>query len=422
VDALSGIIDGGSILFGAGAVLLVSILASVSSVAQALPFWMELISAPPAAEAPTRPGAQPSPHTQAAPDPAEVPPAAPVPPSLAPFGMLGALGGSELGTVLSLALLYTPALLFLLTLVEPIGSFGVAFRRDFGPLLACTYMCWACARLPFALLSLGTVGLPQPLGIWAFFGFRVAGALVFWGLMVMAVRTLFGARAASAAVVTGLASLAFVLQPFLALFGSPFLLYFAYQFLRGDVTDISWSYSARQSHRRHLEASTLNPRDANAHYQLGLIHQQRRQIEQAEERFRKAVEIDAGELDAHFQLGRIARQKGRGEEALRHFEAVVSRDPSHGRHEVWREIGALYLESGQAEHARWALEKYTAKRTHDPEGLYLYGDALARLGQHEAAQQQWKACIEAADTTPGYRRHEVRAWRKLAAQRLDRKG
>src|SRR6185295_7433863 len=135
---------------------------------------------------------------------------------------------------------------------------------------------------------------------------------------------------------------------------------------------------------------------AGAHYQIGLIHQQRRQVEQAEERFRKAVEIDPGEVDAHYQLGRLARQKGNGEEALRHFEAVVARDPAHARHEVWREIGNLYLEAGQAEHARWALEKYVGQRTHDPEGLYLMGDALSRLGQEEPAREQWKACIEAA--------------------------
>jgi tetratricopeptide (TPR) repeat protein len=352
-------------------------------------------------------------------------PAAPGPAPLAPFGMFGALallGGSELGTVFSLALLYAPALLFLLTLVEPVGSFGVAFRRDFGPLLACTYMCWAAARLPFAIAGLAAAGLPQPAGMYALVGLWMAGKLAFGGLMVVAVRTIFGARIASALTVVGLAYLSFLLQPFLPFFGSPFLLYFAYQFLRGDVTDISWSYSARQSHRRHLEASTLNPRDAGAHYQIGLIHQQRRQVEQAEERFRKAVEIDPGEVDAHYQLGRLARQKGNGEEALRHFEAVVARDPAHARHEVWREIGNLYLESGQAEHARWALEKYVGQRTHDPEGLYLMGDALSRLGQEEPAREQWKACIEAADTTPGYRRHEVGPWRKRAAQRLARKG
>jgi len=43
---------------------------------------------------------------------------------------------------------------WLLTIFEPIGSFGVAFRSNFGPFLACILMAWAAARIPFALLAM----------------------------------------------------------------------------------------------------------------------------------------------------------------------------------------------------------------------------------------------------------------------------
>lgn len=141
-----------------------------------------------------------------------------------------------------------------------------------------------------------------------------------------ALRIVFGARALSAfgAALAGHVPLA--LQSMLAWLASPFLLYYLWLYFRGDLSDIGWSLSACRSLKRHLEAATLNPRDAEAHLQLGLIHLRRRQVSEARARFEKALEIDSGEVDAHFQLGRLARLDSRWEDAIRHFEAVVAKD------------------------------------------------------------------------------------------------
>jgi tetratricopeptide (TPR) repeat protein len=211
---------------------------------------------------------------------------------------------------------------------------------------------------------------------------------------------------------------AMLLEPYLMFAASPFVLFWGWQFLSRDIGDVPFSFGARQSFKRHLEAATVNPRDAEAHYQLGLIHQQRGQDDKALERFLKAVEIDPAEVDAHYQLGRIARRQGRHPDAIAHFERVVARAPAHARHEVWREIGGTYLEFGEAAHARWALERYVEQRPHDPEGLYQLAVALRNVGEGEAARQALVRCVEAADTAPRYRRHEVRRWRKLAASEL----
>jgi len=92
-----------------------------------------------------------------------------------------------------------------------------------------------------------------------------------------------------------------------------------------------------------LEASALNPHDAGAQYQLGLIYQQRRQYGEAIQRFQNAVAIDPREADAHFQLGRIAREQGRLNDALAHFQTVLDLDDKHSQNEILREIGGLYL-------------------------------------------------------------------------------
>ena len=79
----------------------------------------------------------------------------------------------------------------------------------------------------------------------------------------------------------------------------------------GAVYGVRAAHIQRQNFRRQLEASTINDRDAEAHFQLGLIYQRRRQFGEAAARFKRAVEIDPKEPDANFELGRIARQEGR---------------------------------------------------------------------------------------------------------------
>jgi tetratricopeptide (TPR) repeat protein len=407
--AMSDIIDQASILFGAGAVLVVAALllaGTVSRLADALPGQVAASSGE-AAEADGQGPAVPAPGA----------PAAPAPPApMAPVLAL-ATGTSVFSTVFALALLYAPATLLLVTIFEPVGSFGVAFRRDYGSLLACTFMAWAAGHLPFAILGLALSAGAVPLTAVA--ALAAGGALLFGFFMVCAVRTLFGARLGSALAVVALSWLSLLLEPFLLFAASPFVLFWAWQLFSRDVGAVTFSFGARQSFKRHLEAATINPRDAGAHYQLGLIHQQRGQDVEAIARFQKAVEIDpSGELDAHFQLGRIARKQGRHADALKHLDAVLSRDPKHSRHDAWREAGGTYLDSGDHEHARWALERFVEQRPHDPEGLYQLGAALSSLGQGEAARALFQRCVEAADTMPRYLRHEVRRWRKLARQRL----
>jgi tetratricopeptide (TPR) repeat protein len=402
--AMSGIIDEGSLLLAAGLVLVASFLtsaATASQVLRAIPseasqaMWMA-----PGYDVGEEGGDL------------EVPRVEPVGLQRTFLGFLSAT--ASLSTIFAVALLYAPFTLLLLTVFEPIGSFGVAFRSNFGPFLACLLMSWAAARIPFALAALvAPASLAIALLLW------LASLLYFTALAACAARVVFGAGAASAGAAAALGWVAMALEPFLFFLASPFLLYYAYQFIRGDVGDVLWSFGARQDFKRHLQAATINPRDAEAHYQLGLIHLQRRQFEEAQARFARAVEIDPREVDAHYQLGKLAREQERYEDARRHFEAVVARDPRHASHEIWREVGATYQESGSDEHARWALSKFVEQRPHDPEGLFRLGIALARVGEAEPAGDMFRRCIEAVDTMPRYLRRKAGPWQKLAHQQLE---
>jgi Tfp pilus assembly protein PilF len=205
---------------------------------------------------------------------------------------------------------------------------------------------------------------------------------------------------------------------FTPLLASPFLLLMLFFLIRGYVGGVLRTQRARESFRQNLEAATLNPADASAHYNLGLIHQQRGELDAARERFERAVQIDDEEIDAHYQLGLIARQQKRLADAIRDFEQVVSRDPSHAQHEVWREVGATYIAAGQYDDARTALERFLERRTSDPEALYLMGRAHAGLGHGREAASSMQACIEAVKTAPAYKYRAEKRWLNEAQQFL----
>jgi len=240
--------------------------------------------------------------------------------------------------------------------------------------------------------------------------------------VVLGVRDAFRMSAVRAFAVTVIAGVgASIIAPlaaglFSGVLGSPFLLFILFMLLRGYFSDIMGSQRAKAAFKQNLESATLNPADASAHYNLGLIHQGRGELDEARARFERALEIDAEEIDASFQLGRIARQQKRYADAIQNFEQVVARNPAHSQHEVWREVAATYIAAGQFEDARTALDQFLEHRPSDPEGLYLMGRAHAGLGHKREATSLMQACIEAVKTAPAYKYRASKRWLNEAQQ------
>ena len=205
---------------------------------------------------------------------------------------------------------------------------------------------------------------------------------------------------------------------FSTLLASPFLVLLLFFVLRGYFGEMVRGQRARAAFRQNLEAATLNPADASAHYNLGLLHMQRKEYGEARARFLRAAEIDPEETDAHYQLGRIARSEGRLPEAIGHFGQVVARDEAHSQHEVWREVGATYLAAGQFKDARDALQRFLDRRPSDPEGLYLMGRVHAGLGHAREAVEWMQRCVEAVRTAPAYKYRADQRWLNEAQQFL----
>ena len=325
--------------------------------------------------------------------------------------------------LLAIAVLAVPAVI-VVRAIGGFGSFSVLMASDYAPLLVCVLMAYSAAYLPIAIArSFVTNG-------WVAVVVVVSCATYFAVLFVLTVRTFYGTgfgaaigTSVLAAVATiGGASLIPVVGPLLPFLGSPMILILLYFAFGSRLRGLGDGLRSRQHLRDQLEIATNNPRDADAHYQLGLIYQKRRQYTEAIARFKRAVEIDPAEADPHFQLGRIAREQKRVEEAIGYLSKAASIDDKLGQSDVWRELGAAYFQTGKLEEAAAALAKYTDRRPYDPEGLYWYGKTLAGLGRGSEAREMFERAIEAVRTMPRHRRAEVRTWGSASKGELRKVG
>ena len=321
--------------------------------------------------------------------------------------------------LLGLAIVYVPGLLVLATALGKLGALGMVFRRDYSPLLTCAAMAFAAAGLPVAV---GAYLLDPVLSVFLL----VPAGLFFILLMFFAVRAVFGVENGVAAGVVALSWIPVVvgglvwepLSHVMGLLASPFFLFFAWYYLGSEVSRLGDGLRARQNYHRMMQAAAINPHDGEAQFQLGLIHQQRRQRTEALQRFRKAVEIDPAHTDAHLQLGKIAREEGRLREALTEFQTVVDQDEKIHSSEVLKELGGVYVAAKQYADAKSELETYVERRPYEPEGLYYYGQAMEGLGDPARARELYARAVEADRTAPRYRRRFTARWSRLAQKRL----
>ena len=330
--------------------------------------------------------------------------------------------------VILISLFYVPATILLMSLFGGVGNFGIILRRDYAALAVCTLSAWAAAHLPFALIGIALAATATVMQPPLYFALWVASGALFGIFMVFALRTVFGAGYGVAILTVALSWLSlsggmYVLRYVTPHLFSPFLLFwFAIIFggaLLGGARSFSNAFRQRQNLKRFLHNATVNPRDADAHVQLGLIYLGRRQETRAVEHLNKAFEIDPGEIDANYELGKAARGNGDLQKAIEHFSNVVEQNDKHSLSEVWREIGATYLEAGMLAEAREALEKFVDRRSFDAEGLYYLGRVLKQQGETEKAREMFEQAVESAKTSPEFRRRDnIRHWSKLARKEL----
>jgi tetratricopeptide (TPR) repeat protein len=195
------------------------------------------------------------------------------------------------------------------------------------------------------------------------------------------------------------------------IFALPFFLgipvaYLAYQWIRGYVA----SQTSERSFQQQLHALTLNPQDADAQYQLGLISLKRRNLSSARKYFENAIKIDPIDPDYHYSLGRTYELNEEWGPALEQYEETYSLNPEYGLGDIFREVGKGYLHAGSVEKGIEFLRFFLAKRGSDPEGRYWLAIALQKAGDSEQMRVQLNMIVEQARSNPGFFRKGTREW------------
>ena len=113
------------------------------------------------------------------------------------------------------------------------------------------------------------------------------------------------------------------------------------------------------------------------------------------------------------------RKRSVAKSAIRRRALRIEQNDKHALSEVWREIGATYLDAGMYSEARVALEKFVDRRAVDAEGLYYLGKVLKNQGEFDRAREMFEQAVDSAKTSPEFRRRsDIRHWSKLAKREL----
>jgi tetratricopeptide (TPR) repeat protein len=184
------------------------------------------------------------------------------------------------------------------------------------------------------------------------------------------------------------------------------VVYLGFQRFRSFISDRE---SERALHR-HLQDLTLNPQDADAQHQLGLIHMRRGNLKGAQADLEQAIKIDPSAAEYHYRLGQVFESQEEWEKALEEYGETYRLNPKQSLGDIFREVGKAYLHTGNVGKAIEFLEYFLEMRGSDPEGRYWLAVALQKEGKREEMRVQLNTILEQARSNPRFFRKEKRAW------------
>jgi tetratricopeptide (TPR) repeat protein len=184
------------------------------------------------------------------------------------------------------------------------------------------------------------------------------------------------------------------------------VIYLGFQRFRMHISEREGERALQQ----RLQKLILNPQDADAQHQLGLIHMRRRTFETARAYLEQAVKIDPSDPEFHYSLGQVFESQEKWNMALEEYEETYRLNPEQNLGDIFREVGKAYLHTGNVEKAIEFLEFFLQTRGSDPEGRYWLAVALQKVGKPEEMRVQLNTILEQSRSNPRFFRKEKRAW------------
>ena len=136
----------------------------------------------------------------------------------------------------------------------------------------------------------------------------------------------------------------------------------------------------------------LNPQDAGAHNNLGVLlqHAQGR-LKEAEESFRQAITLKPDLADAHYNLGNTLKEQGRLDEAEASYTQAITLKPDYA--EAHYNLGNTLKKQGRLEEAEASYTQAITLKPDYAEAHYNLGNTLKELGRLEEAETNYRKAI-----------------------------
>ena len=336
-------------------------------------------------------------------------------PGLQPSGLFELLLRTNLlETLLFLLLVYIPALILLGNSISGYGLGLSISKKEYETHVSALFPLWGLLFLVAAPLQRLA---PQFLVLGGgFLGISIGLLILFILILVYGIWSVRELNFVSVAAATGVFVLSgftlsvfyFLTAVFLALplFLMIPLFFLGYQRMRSYFS----SQSGERVFQQHLRLLTLNPQDADANHQLGLIHLKRRSLDAAAACFDNAIRIDGADPDYHYCLGRVYELRGEWQQALDQYEATYRLNPDYGLGDIFREVGKAYLQTGNRQKGMEFLNFFLNNRGSDPEGRYWLAVAWRDSGDLNQMRVQLHMILEQARSNPQFFRKEHREW------------
>ena len=136
----------------------------------------------------------------------------------------------------------------------------------------------------------------------------------------------------------------------------------------------------------------LEPRDSNAHYNLGVILQELRRLDEAEVCFRQTIKLKPDYTEAHNNLGFILQELRRLDEAEVCFRQTIKLKPDYA--EAHNNLGVTLKELGRFEESEACYRKAISLKPNYVEAHRNLAITLVDMGRLEEAMSNYTKVIE----------------------------
>ncbi len=176
------------------------------------------------------------------------------------------------------------------------------------------------------------------------------------------------------------------------------------------VKDRIWMMNRKQSYLRSQQSALLNPQNADARYQLGLIYLKGKNYREAERYFREAISIEHSISDYHLALANTLSHRKRYREALDAYQETLRLNPMTGYGDVQLGMGNCYLKIKDLKQARYWYEQAISANSSLAESYFKLALVCDRLGEKGKKELLLKECRTITAHSPIFLRGRNRKW------------